>query len=90
MAPGRNTLRYASLVVAMAATVETIYYGSQWNNTQNELRTMSTDNPSVLRGYDEAEWFSLRDRRTGNMYYTAIGGALALLGYIGFIWSFTF
>jgi hypothetical protein len=90
MAPGRNTLRYASLVVAMAATVGTIYYGSQWNNTQNELRTMSTDNPSVLRLYDESEWFSLRDRRTGNMYYTAIGGALSLLGYIGFFWSFMF
>ena len=90
MAPGRNTLRYTSLVVAMAATVGTVYYGTQWSNTQKDLTHISTDNPSVLRGYDEAEWFSLRDRRTGNMYYTAIGGALALLGYIGFIWSFTF
>jgi hypothetical protein len=90
MAFRRNALRYTSLVIAMAATLGTMYYGTQWSNTQKDLTHMSTDNPSVLRGYNEAEWFSLRDKRTGNMYYTIVGGTLALLGYVGFTWSFTF
>ena len=90
MAPGRNTIRYASLVVAMAATVGTVYYGTQWSTTQKDLTHMSTNNLSVLRLYNETEWFSLRDRRTSSMYYTAIGGVLSLIGYIGFFWSFSF
>jgi hypothetical protein len=90
MAPARNTLRYTGLVVAMAATVGALYYGTQWNNTQNQLSRISTDNSMALRWSNESDWFSLRDKRTSNMYYTAITGALALLGYVGFFWSFTF
>jgi hypothetical protein len=90
VAPGRNVLRYVSLVVAMAATVGTVYYGTQWNNSEKDLTHMSTNDLSVLRQYNEAEWFSLRDRRTGSMYYTEIGGVLSLIGYVGFFWSFTF
>ncbi|HUI92793.1 MAG TPA: hypothetical protein VLX68_11150 [Chitinivibrionales bacterium] len=89
-APARNTLRYTGLVVAMAATVGAIYYGTQWNNAQTQLHAMSVDNPSVLRWSNEGDWFSLRDRRTSNMYYTAAGGVIALIGYVGFFWSFTF
>lgn len=89
-APRRNTLRYVSLVIAMAATVGTVYYGTQWNNTQRDLTRMSTDDPSVLRQYDESEWISLRNRRTNSMYGTGIGGVAAILGFAGFTWSFTF
>ena len=76
--------------MGMAATVGAVYFGLQWHTDQSTLSRMSTDDPLVLHPYNESDWFSARSRRNNDMYYTAIGGVLALIGYIGFGWSFSF
>jgi hypothetical protein len=90
LAPKRNALRYGGIVVAMAATVGAVYFGLQWHTDQANLSKMSTDDKLVLRSYDESEWTLTRTHRTNDIYLTAITGALAVVGYIGFGWSFTF
>ncbi len=90
LAKRRAALRYSGIVVGMAATVAAVYYGLQWNKDQASLSSMSTNDLLALRSYDERDWFSVRSRRNNDIYYTAIGGALGLIGYVGFGLSFTF
>lgn len=90
LASRRNVLRYGGVVVGMAATLGAVYFGLQWHSDQTSLSRISTDDPAVLKGLWESDWFAARSRRNNDMYYTAIGGVLALIGYIGFGWSFSF
>jgi hypothetical protein len=95
VAPRRNALRYGGIVLGMAASVAAVYSGLQWNKDQSSLSAMSTDNQQNLHQYDSnllgsSNWLALQSRRNNDILYTSIGGAIALVGYIGFGWSFAF
>jgi hypothetical protein len=90
LAPRRNALRYGGIVLGMAASVAAVYYGLQWNRDQTNLNAISTDAWPAIYQYNGNDWLSRRNKRNNDMYITAACGVVALLGYIGFGWSFAF
>ncbi len=99
LAPGRTAnlaaskravLRYGGIVVGMAATVGGVYSGLLLKRDWTSLSAISTDNPTAIKGSNGEAWLSRQAQRNNDIYYTAGCGVIALLGYIGFGWSFTF
>ena len=86
----REFLRYGSFLVTLAGITGTIYCASMWNNSQNSLHAISTNDLTVLSPLNETQWYSARDKRNRYMYYTWGTVLLAILGFAGFAWSFTF
>jgi hypothetical protein len=86
----RDVVRYAGFTVFLWAAAGSIYYGAQWKKAQDDLGRLSTDDPALLRFHDEAEWYSLRDRRNKNEIFTGAGAFMAAIGLAGFCWTFTF
>jgi hypothetical protein len=86
----RKILRYGGIIVALAAGVGTVYYGTQWNKAQIGLSRISTDDPLVLYDKNDPDWKNPRDKRNNFRNVTIVSGALAVLGMIGVQWSFRF
>jgi len=91
LAPKRNTFRYSGLVTFLAGSACVAYYGVQWHENQEALTKISTDDPRVLKNYpDSVVWNQARDKRNTSIVETAAGVIIAILGGVGFWWSFTY
>jgi hypothetical protein len=74
----REILRYGSLTIAMMATAGTLYCATMWNKSQNDLKQMNANDNST------------RQKRDRYMFFSSASGLIAILGFAGFAWSFTF
>jgi hypothetical protein len=89
LAPRRNVIRYTSFAVVLGAAAVGVYYGLHYRDSQRELSALQTDDPVVLNR-DASVYGDARDQRNRDLLITCIGGGGALVGAIGFAWTFAF
>jgi hypothetical protein len=86
----RGISRYFCYSLMMVSVIEGIESGLHYRKVRSDLKSKSSDNPSILRTINESDWISLRNERDAYLGYTGACGAAFLLGAIGFYWTFTF
>jgi hypothetical protein len=89
-APRRNIIRYSGLALVVGGGALGGIFGAEWNSSTKAFKDVSSpDTPNTIIHVGE-DWEEARLERNRSMYVTLGGITAALLGAVGFSWSFTF
>jgi hypothetical protein len=90
-APKRNTFRYTGLALCVGGAALGGIFGVEWNNSQIDLKNISTTTKENLRNDSGNEiWHKTYEERNKSRVLTAVGILTMLTGGFFFTWSFTF
>jgi hypothetical protein len=88
LAPRRNTLRYTGLTLFAGGCAAGVYQVNQ--SIQSQARVDSLQSLDTYIGKHEPEFTAAQKERTKDFLLTGAGFLVAILGAIGFSWTFTF
>jgi hypothetical protein len=91
MATKRLNFAVTGITVAIAGMANGVYWGLRWQESRRELERLSSKDPMFLKqNPDGTAWVQARDERNSLRARTVASGIVAVIGWIGFGWAFTF
>lgn len=90
MAPRRAAYRYAGLLMFLAGTGVGVWQINEYRGAQKHLSELSQESFGNLFPHENIDWLKARDRRNFTIAGAGGGALLAVVGAVGFFWSFTF
>ena len=86
----RNTLRYGGLAFLVGGMALGGYYGIEYRDSRSEFEEFQSSDTSNILYNSKEDWKAARLKRNRDLAGALAGAVLALVGSVGFIWTFTF